>query len=82
MTESSITKKGQTTLPKSVREFLDLRAGDKVRYFMTADGRVLIMPVRSVKRLNGSLQYDGPAVTLEEMDQAIAAVACERYDRP
>lgn len=81
MTESSITKKGQTTLPKSVREFLGLRAGDKVRYFIT-EGGVRIVPVRSVKRLCGTLQYDdGPAVTLEEMEQAIADGACEGNDR-
>ncbi len=43
MTVSSVTKKGQTALPKSVREFLGLRAGDKVRYFIT-DGGVRIMP--------------------------------------
>lgn len=69
MTESSIAKKGQTTLPKPVREFLGLRAGDKIRYFI-ADGGVRIMPVRSVKRLCGALQYDGPAVTLEEIGRA------------
>lgn len=80
MTESSITKKGQTTLPKPVREFLGLRAGDKVRYFIT-DGGVRIMPVRSVKRLCGALRYDGPTVTLEEMEQAIADGACEGSDR-
>ena len=76
MTESSITKKGQTTLPKSVREFLGLRAGDKLRYFIT-NGEVRIMPVRSVKRLCGALQYDGPTVTLEEMEQAIGDGTCE-----
>lgn len=80
MTESSITKKGQTTLPKSVREFLGLRAGDKVRYFITDDG-VRIMPVRSINRLFGALQYDGSTVTLEEMEQAIAEGACEGNDR-
>jgi len=80
MTESSITKKGQTTLPKSVREFLGLRAGDKIRYFIT-DGGVRIMPVRSVKRLCGALKYDGPTVTLEEMEQAIADGVCKGNDR-
>ena len=79
MAESSITKKGQTTLPKSVREFLGLRAGDKVRYFIAYDG-VRIVPVRSVKRLSGALRYDGPAVTLDEMEQAVADGACEGYD--
>lgn len=76
MTESSITEKGQTTLPKPVRDFLGLRAGDKVRYFIT-DGGVRIMPVRSVGRLCGVLQYDGPAVTIEEMECAVAVGARE-----
>lgn len=79
MTESSVTKKGQTTLPKSIREFLGLRAGDKIRYFIN-DGGVRIVPVRSVKRLCGALRYDGPAVTLEEMEQAIADGECEGND--
>ena len=76
MKESSVTKKGQTTLPKFVREFLGLRAGDKVRYIIT-DGGVRIMPVRSVSRLCGVLQHDGRAVTLEEMERAVADGACE-----
>ena len=76
MKESSVTKKGQTTLPKFVREFLGLRAGDKVRYIIT-DGGVRIVPVRSVSRLSGVLQHDGPAVSLEEMERAVADGACE-----
>ena len=76
MTESSITGKGQTTLPKSVREFLELRAGDKVRYVIT-EGGVRIMPVRSVRRLCGVLQYNGPMVTIEEMESAVTDGACK-----
>ena len=77
MIESSITRKGQTTLPKVVRESLGLRAGDKVRYIIV-DGRVHIMSVRSINRLFGVLKHDGPAVTLEEMEQAIADGAREK----
>ncbi|MXY81738.1 MAG: AbrB/MazE/SpoVT family DNA-binding domain-containing protein [Gemmatimonadetes bacterium] len=43
MIESSITKKGQTTLPKSVRETLGLKAGDRVRYVIS-DGEVRMLP--------------------------------------
>ena len=46
MFESSITVKGQTTLPKAVRDSLAVRAGDKVRYVIVDEG-VLIMPVRA-----------------------------------
>ena len=70
MIESRITAKGQTTLPKSVREALSAQAGDRVRYVIQ-DGEVRIIPVRSIDRLFGVLRHDGPAVTLEDMERAI-----------
>ena len=76
MIESGITSKGQTTLPKAVREALSVRAGDRVRYIIQ-DGEVRILPVRPVSRLFGILRHDGPAATLEDMDRAIAEGACE-----
>ena len=76
MMESSITIKGQTTLPKAVRDSLAVKAGDKVRYVIV-EGGVLIMPVRPTSRLFRSLKYDGPVVSLEEMDRAIAEEATE-----
>ena len=63
MMESGITSKGQTTLPKGVREVLSVQAGDRVRYIIQ-DGEVRLMPVRPVGRLFGILRYDGPAATL------------------
>ena len=71
MLESAVTKKGQTTLPKPVRDTLGLRAGDRVRY-VVLDGEVRILPVRPIRRLFGILRHDGPPVTEEEMDQAVA----------
>ena len=70
MFESKITAKGQTTLPKPVREALSAQAGDRVRYVIQ-DGEVRIIPVRPIGRLFGVLRYDGPAVTLEDMERAI-----------
>ena len=76
MIESGVTTKGQTTLPKAVREALALEPGDRVRYVIH-DGEVRIMKVRPIDRLFGVLRYDGPTVTLEDMDRAIAAGASE-----
>jgi AbrB family looped-hinge helix DNA binding protein len=76
MIESSITKKGQTTLPKPVRETLGVQAGDRVRYVIS-NGEVRILAVRPISRLFGMLQHNSPAVTLEEMEQAIADGACK-----
>ena len=76
MIESSITVKGQTTLPKAVRDSLAVKAGDKVRYVILDEG-VLIMPVRPTSRLFRSLKYDGPTVSLVDMDRAIAEGAID-----
>ena len=40
MIESIIDAKGQTTLPKAVREALSVQPGDRVRYFIHQDGGV------------------------------------------
>jgi AbrB family looped-hinge helix DNA binding protein len=73
--ESTVTSRGQTTLPKQVREALDLKAGDKVRYFIY-DGEVRIAPVRPIERLFGILKYDGPPVSLEDIERGIIEGAC------
>ena len=76
MITSAITSKGQTTLPKPVREALRVGAGDRVRYVIL-DNEVRVLPVRPVGRLFGALKHDGPPVTLEDMERAIAEGACE-----
>lgn len=70
MIESGITSKGQTTLPKAVREALSVQSGDRVRYIIQ-DGEVRIMPVRPIGRLFGMLKHEGSSVTLPEMEQAV-----------
>ncbi len=76
MTESGITAKGKTTLPKAVREALGVQAGDRVRYIIQ-DGEVRIRAVRPIGRLFGVLKHDGPALSLEDMERAIADGACK-----
>ncbi len=76
MFESTITKKGKTTLPKAVRKSLGLKAGSRVRYVVSGT-EVRILPVRPISRLFGVLQHDGPAVSLEKMEHAIANGATE-----
>ena len=76
MIESSITAKGQTTLPKPVREALGVGTGDRVRYVI-ADGKVRILAVRRVGRLFGALRHDGPPVTLEQMEKVVAEGAAQ-----
>ena len=71
MIESTITSKGQTTLPKAVREALSVHPGDRVRYVVN-EGQVRLLGVRPINRLYGVLRHHGPAATLQDMDDAIA----------
>lgn len=77
MKESTVTVKGQTTLPKDVRSALGLASGDRVRYVIL-EGEVRILKARPVKELQGLLARPGGAVvSLDAMEEAIAAGATE-----
>lgn len=70
--DSTVTQQGQTTLPKAVRDALQLHGGDRLRYFIYGD-EVRIARVRPVSELAGMLHVPGRrAVTIEEMNEAIA----------
>jgi antitoxin PrlF len=72
MQESTVTAKGQTTLPKDVRAALSIKPGDKLRY-LVRDGEVQILRARSILDLKGVLKRSGQApVSLEAMEEAIA----------
>ena len=80
MRESTVTIKGQTTLPKDVRKLLGVQPGDKLRYILL-DGEVRILKARSVLELEGVLKRPGQKpVTLDEMDEAIAAGAVDQTE--
>ena len=61
--QSKIFANGSTTLPKSVRDALSVRAGDSVRYVISEDG-VLVFKMPSEKA-----QSDNPALR-EALDAA------------
>jgi antitoxin PrlF len=51
---ATVTSKGQITLPKSVRESLQLKAGDRV-LFRVHDGRAVLAKVPDFLELAGSV---------------------------
>jgi len=75
--EAAITSKGQVTIPKAIREYLHVKPGDRVKFFMHPNGSVVLLPKVPVTALRGIVPAGGRAVTLEEMDDALAAGAIE-----
>ena len=77
MTIATLTSKGQTTIPKLVREHLKLSPGDKLDFVIEAEGRVVIRPAKlDVRELKGLLKrHDGRVLSIGEMNAAIASGA-------
>ena len=70
--ESTITSKGQITLPKAMRDALNLETGDKLIFEELEDGRYAIIPkTLPASVLQGIVKYDGPPISIEQMNETI-----------
>ena len=79
---STITSKGQTTIPKAVRDQLQLKTGDRIEFVIEDDGRVVLLPATvPVSSLKGMLPRPKKAAAIEEMQDAIEAEAAARAKR-
>lgn len=72
MAESTLTAKGQTTIPKEIRDHLGLRPGDKIEFVAAAPDRVVLLRAnRDIRELSGMLPKPRTAVSIEDMDRAV-----------
>ncbi|MGD1106537.1 MAG: AbrB/MazE/SpoVT family DNA-binding domain-containing protein [Terracidiphilus sp.] len=80
--ESALSIKGQATIPKAVREHLQLEPGDRVKFFVHPDGSVVILPKIPTSALRGiaASRRERPA-TIAEMNKAVAAGAARGFRR-
>jgi antitoxin PrlF len=79
-----MTSKGQTTVPKEVRDFLGLEEGTQVEWVLGDDGKATVKPrkLRAVD-LAGILGKppNGQHATIEDMNEAIGDAIVERFER-
>lgn len=74
MPDSTLTARGQTTVPAAVREALGLRPGDRLRYLLLDGGEVRLLRVAPVSGLAGSLaRPDQAAMPPDAEDPALGA---------
>jgi antitoxin PrlF len=76
--EATLSSKGQATIPKAVRERLQIKPGDRFKFFFHPDG-VILLPKIATARLKGMIPKPAQPVSLEEMDRAIQEGATERF---
>jgi AbrB family looped-hinge helix DNA binding protein len=82
MATTKLSSKGQVIIPKSVREAYDWHAGMTFDICEHGDG-ILLRPSRPFQRTSldevaGCLTWSGPALTIEEMDEAVRKEARRR----
>ena len=73
MRSSSLTSKGQVTIPKEIRYFLKVKTGDLIDFVIDRDGRVMVRGgTVHASELKGLLHRPGrKPVSLEQMERAI-----------
>ncbi|MGB6089683.1 MAG: type II toxin-antitoxin system PrlF family antitoxin [Candidatus Binataceae bacterium] len=80
---STLTRKGQTTIPQEIRKRLKLRPGDRIVYRVARDGQVILTPRKrgDIKRLYGLLAPVSRRATIDEMNASIADAVSDRVLR-
>jgi antitoxin PrlF len=79
---STLTSKGQVTIPKAIRERLKLEAGDRLGFFAQPDGTLQVIPLNgTLQDLKGFLPRPSVSLTLEELDGALGAAVLEEFSR-
>ena len=59
-TEATLTSKGQTTIPKEIRESLSIQEGDRMTFTLLPNGTVLMrVKNKSALEVGGRLQKKG-----------------------
>ena len=73
MSQATLTTKGQITIPKAIREQLELKTGDRVDFIIRDSGEAVIRRVScTTDEIRGILSHRARTpVTVEQMDAAV-----------
>jgi len=76
---STVSKKGQITIPQKIRDHLKLQPGDKIEFEIRRDGSVQMIGKKiDVSELRGMLGPVSRRLTIRQMDDGIRKHAVER----
>ena len=84
MVRTRLSSKGQIVLPKKVRDVHGWAAGTELE--VESQGNVVVLrsarrrPRTTLEDVIGCIPYDGPPVTIEEMDASVEKAAREMWE--
>jgi antitoxin PrlF len=71
MVESTITDKGQTTVPKEIRDALGVKSGQRLQWEVVENGTARVRPEPSALALYGSLKSQRKFPGIREEKEAV-----------
>jgi antitoxin PrlF len=78
MAHSTVTSKGQTTIPGAIRKALRIKAGDKLEYVLEGD-RMMVRVHQGTRSLKGVLaSKKGKGMSFSQIREAAAKAARRR----
>ena len=86
MTKTTLSTKGQIVLPQAIRAQLGLVAGNELEVTTQGDAvvlrRISRFPAKKLADAVGSVAYDGPTRSVEQMNDAVAEMFRARAAKP
>ncbi len=73
MVTSTLTDKGQTTVPLEIRAALGVAPRQRLVWEIRKDGSAVVRPMSSVTELAGSLKSEAPFTSIGEETEAATA---------
>ena len=68
MANATLTSKGQTTIPKEIRDSLGLKPKDRLNFTLLPNGTVIMrVKNKSILELADIINYKGPKIPIEKM---------------
>jgi len=71
---STVTTKGQVTIPKTLRDALGINPNDRIEFVREGE-RIVLQPLKTLKAFRGSVKTRGPGDFQTERAVAKTAVA-------
>jgi AbrB family looped-hinge helix DNA binding protein len=81
MSESVITRKGQVTIPKAIRDHFDAREGERVRFAVRGDEVILKIDRGTVLDLRGSVKPRRPLLGTDTVRRQVKRAVAARTAR-
>jgi antitoxin PrlF len=73
MATSTLTSKGRVTIPKEIRDRLQLKTGSRLNFIFSESGKVILQPIQSdFRSVRGIVRLKKKRpVSVKEMNEAI-----------